>query len=71
MSNKQHFLPRALPISDAAKYMGVHRTTIYRLAHAGHLNIRKIGSRTILLREEIDHYLSKLPISVGPNSGTQ
>lgn len=61
---------RALTIIDAARYLGIHRTTIYRLAHSGQLSIRKIGGRAVLLRDELDRYLNNLPVSVGPKDGT-
>lgn len=53
---------RGLTIAEAATYVGLHRTTIYRLARNGKLKIRKIGGRSILLREDLDALLESAPI---------
>jgi len=48
---------RGLTIAEAATYVGVHRTTIYRLVRDGKLLIRKIAGRSILLRDDLDALL--------------
>jgi len=53
--------PRALSILDAAKYIGVGRGLIYKLAARGELPLRKIGDRSIVLREDLDRFLDGLP----------
>lgn len=53
---------RGLTISEAATYVGIHRTTLYRLARDGKLQIRKIGGRSILLKEDLDRLLESAPI---------
>ncbi|MCM0752927.1 DNA-binding protein [Brucella pseudogrignonensis] len=57
--------PRAYGITDAAKYLSVHRSTIYRLAHNGELKIKKIAGRAVVLREDLDKFLDNLPAAVG------
>ena len=56
---------RGLTISEAATYVGIHRTTLYRLARDGKLKIRKIGGRSILLREDLDALIDAAPIVHG------
>jgi excisionase family DNA binding protein len=49
--------PRGLSIPDAAKYAGISRTTIYRLARKGELPLRKLMGRSVVLRDDLDRLL--------------
>lgn len=40
-------------ISDTAKSLGVGKTKVYQLIHAGRLDIIKIGRRTLVRAESI------------------
>lgn len=63
-----HHQARALSVTDAAKYLSVHRATIYRLAHKGDISIRKIAGRAVVLRDELDSYLDNLPNAIGKHA---
>lgn len=53
--------PRALNVNSAATYMGVHRSTIYRLVRDGAIKARKVAGRTVFLRDELDRFLEACP----------
>ncbi len=57
--------PRAFGVTDAARYLSVHRSTIYRLANSGELAIRKIAGRAVVLKEDLDKFLDRLPPAIG------
>lgn len=48
----------ALGIREAAEYVGLGRSTVYKLLEEGRLTSRKIGSRRLVLRESCDKFLS-------------
>ncbi|MEP2103759.1 MAG: helix-turn-helix domain-containing protein [Parasphingorhabdus sp.] len=45
-------------MGEASKLLGVGRSTIYRQIESGALGKRKIGSRTLIVRFDIDRILS-------------
>lgn len=48
--------------------MGIGRTKLYALIKAKEIPLRKIGVKTIILRQDVDSYLSALPvIDIGRN----
>ena len=55
----------SLPIPEAADYIGVGRTTIYKLISARKLRPRKLGKRTLLIVEDLDELVRSLPVG-GP-----
>ena len=51
----------ALTIPEAASAAGISRSHIYKLLSAGTLTRRKIGKRTVILREELESFVRALP----------
>ena len=51
----------ALSISDACEMAGVGRTTVYAAIAEGRLKARKLGRRTLILRDDLMHFLVALP----------
>ena len=47
--------------SEAETLLGVSRSTIYRLARTGRLQIKKIGSRSVITAEAIEQFVAGLP----------
>lgn len=47
----------AMTISEACEYMRVSRSTVYNLAKAGKLPIRKVVGRSLILRSDIHSLL--------------
>jgi excisionase family DNA binding protein len=43
----------ASPINDAARALGVGRSTIYKLINAGQLSTIKIGRRTLIKTDSV------------------
>ena len=43
----------AYRIPDAAKAIGLSRSTLYYLAKQGKLRIRKVGGRSLITREDL------------------
>ena len=56
-----NFYADALSISDACEMVGVGRTTIYAAIAEGRLKARKLGRRTLILRDDLTHFLVALP----------
>ena len=50
----------SLSIEEARAATGLGRTKLYQLINSGELKARKIGKRTILLRDDLDAFLSGL-----------
>lgn len=47
----------AYSIEDAIKAASVGRSLLYSEISAGHLRVRKIGRRTVILREDLTEWL--------------
>lgn len=60
MNHHESIAPAALTTDDAARYIGQGRTTLYRLIKEGRLRSKKIGRKRIILRDDLDKYLSEL-----------
>lgn len=52
----------ALNVVGAAHLMGICRSTVFAEIAAGRLKARKAGRRTLILRSDIDEWLSSLPV---------
>jgi excisionase family DNA binding protein len=61
------FVPReiadsiALSVKEACKYIGIGRTTFYKLLKTGEITAHKCGRRTFVLPEELEQALKSLP----------
>lgn len=53
--------PRGFSVAQAAAYLGICRARVYALVRSGELEARKLGARTIILRDELDRFLDNLP----------
>lgn len=51
----------AMSIDQGCDYLGMRKTKLYAEAKAGRLELRKIGSKTVLFRSEAERYLHALP----------
>jgi excisionase family DNA binding protein len=54
--------PLAFGVNDFAKATGVGRDKLYDAIRSGALKARKVGSRTIILREDGEAWLRSLPV---------
>ena len=52
--------PWAMSVEEAARMIGVGRTSIYAAIASGALKARKFGSRTLILAEDAKSFLSAL-----------
>lgn len=48
-----------LTVAEVGRYLNICRTTVWRYAKKGILKPRKIGSRVLFARADIDDYLNK------------
>jgi excisionase family DNA binding protein len=55
-------------IAEAARALGIGKSTIYLALASGKLSARKCGSRTLLLADELRRYTSSLPPARPTNS---
>ncbi|MBL8569889.1 MAG: helix-turn-helix domain-containing protein [Phreatobacter sp.] len=53
--------PIAVSIAQACQISGLSRATIFRCIAAGRLPTRKLGSRTLIIVEELRSFLTALP----------
>ena len=53
----------AYSIAEIIEMSGVCRTTIYAEIKTGRLKVRKLGRRTLILADELHHWLSSLPVA--------
>jgi excisionase family DNA binding protein len=51
----------ALSIADVCKNTGLGRTTVYAAIAEGRLRARKLGRRTLVLRDDFTQFLVALP----------
>ncbi len=50
----------SLSIEEARAATGLGRTKLYQLINSGELKARKIGKRTIILKTDLENFLSGL-----------
>jgi excisionase family DNA binding protein len=53
---------KALSIEEALQVVPVGRTALYAALKDGRLVAKKFGRRTIILVEDLDRFLSQLPV---------
>lgn len=47
-------------INEVLKMLGICRSTLYKEINSGRLVIRKVRSRTIILKQDFDNYIESL-----------
>jgi excisionase family DNA binding protein len=52
--------PILLPVLDAARAIGVSRSTLYALIAAGEISTRKIGRKTLIPRDDLTTFAARL-----------
>ncbi len=52
----------SLSIEQARATTGLGRTKIYQLINSGELKARKIGKRTIILKDDLEAFLARLEV---------
>jgi excisionase family DNA binding protein len=52
----------AFSLADAASAIGVGKSTLHELIATGKLPVRKLGRRSLVLREDLEDYLQGLPV---------
>jgi excisionase family DNA binding protein len=60
---KREFQREALSISEVCTAVGVGRTKIYEAIANRDLKARKIGNRTLILKDDLRQFLESLPLS--------
>lgn len=51
-----------LSIVQTARFLGIGRSTLYNLIKDGRLPVRKLGKRTLILRDDLDQFVASLPV---------
>ena len=57
----QTLTPLCYAPNDAAKVLGIGRSTLFSLLARGELSARKLGTRTLITAAELERYLTGLP----------
>ena len=52
----------AFSLAEAASAIGVGTSTLHELIATGKLPVRKLGRRSLVLREDLEDYLQGLPV---------
>jgi excisionase family DNA binding protein len=52
----------SLSVEEVIAATGLGRTTLYQLINSGKLKARKVGARTIILKEDLDVFLNGLQL---------
>ena len=52
-----------LTVAQSVEFSGIGRTTFYELIKQGHIVPRKVGKRTLVIRDELIEFLNNLPKS--------
>jgi excisionase family DNA binding protein len=52
----------AFSLADAASAISVGKSTLHQLIATGKLPVRKLGRRSLVLREDLEGYLQDLPV---------
>ena len=52
----------AFSLADAASLIGVGKSTLHDLIATGKLPVRKLGRRSLVLREDLEDYVQSLPV---------
>lgn len=50
-----------LSIAETTRILGIGRSTLYSLIKDGRFPVRKLGKRTLILREDLDRFIAALP----------
>ena len=51
----------SLSIEEAMTATGLGRTKLYKIINSGEIKARKIGRRTIILKDDLEAFLAGLP----------
>lgn len=63
MNNTEHDIqPEGLSVTEVCRVAGIGRTKIYEAIADGRLVARKFGKRTLVLRADLNAFLSNLPV---------
>ena len=54
-------ITRPIPLSEFARSVGLGRTTIYKQASLGKLQLSKLAGRTVIKADEAERYIRDLP----------
>jgi excisionase family DNA binding protein len=60
-ASRQSLEKLAYRIPEAVAAIGISRTGIYELIKAGRLRVRKVGTRTLIERAELERMVRELP----------
>lgn len=55
-----------LSIAQTVRILGIGRSTLYCIIKDGRLPVRKLGKRTLILREDLERFIAALPTSTDP-----
>lgn len=58
----------AISVVEAAREIGVGRTTIFELIRKGELKAVRLGARTLIRRADLADFLDRLPTTGGANA---
>jgi excisionase family DNA binding protein len=57
----KEFQREGLSVSEACHIAGVGRTKLYEFLSSGALTARKVGKKTLILRQDLMRFLANLP----------
>jgi excisionase family DNA binding protein len=48
-------------IAQAVRFLGIGRSTLYQIIKEGRLPVRKLGRRTLIMRDDLNQFIATLP----------
>jgi excisionase family DNA binding protein len=51
----------AFSIAQTVRFLGIGRSTLYMIIKDGRLPVRKLGRRTLIMRDDLDRFIATLP----------
>ena len=61
MTTESNATPRAQSVPDAAKSIGIGKSTAWMLVKEGAIRVVRLRGRTLVLKEDLDAFLKSLP----------
>jgi len=60
MNSQADTKPKAMSLDEAAKYVGIGKTTLYGLTRTGKVRLLKVGRKSVVLTADLDAFVDGL-----------
>ncbi len=60
MNSQVDTKPKAMSLDEAARYVGIGKTTLYALSRTGKVRLLKVGRKSVVLTADLDAFVDSL-----------